>query len=50
MAQRQLRDDPDAVEELLAEARTTATDVLHPLRDLVHGIRPLGRAHAAGGA
>ncbi|MEV4069964.1 histidine kinase [Nonomuraea fuscirosea] len=40
LAQRQLRDDPDAAEELLAEARTTAADALHALRDLVHGIRP----------
>ncbi|KAB8191065.1 sensor histidine kinase [Nonomuraea phyllanthi] len=40
LAQQQLRHDPDAVEELLAEARATAADALRTLRDLVHGIRP----------
>lgn len=40
LAQQLLRRDPAAANELLTEARTTATAALQQLRDLVHGIRP----------
>ena len=40
MAEEKLTTDPDAVPELLAEARRGAGEALEELRDLVRGIRP----------
>jgi signal transduction histidine kinase len=39
-AQRSLHDNPTAADELLTEARASASAALGQLRDLVHGIRP----------
>jgi signal transduction histidine kinase len=40
MAEQQLDRDPEAVRALLTEARTTSSDALAELRDLVRGIHP----------
>jgi signal transduction histidine kinase len=40
MAEQQIKADPDAARELLAEARAASSDALSELRDLVRGIHP----------
>jgi signal transduction histidine kinase len=40
MAEQKLESDPEAVRELLAEARHGATEALEELRDLARGIHP----------
>ncbi|MER6442261.1 ATP-binding protein [Streptomyces sp. NPDC001185] len=42
LAEQLLPDDPQAVQQLLAEARAATSSALAELRDLVHGIHPPG--------